>query len=60
MAFAERTLQTGMRMRVVWKSSQPEHDSEQDLLTAGFLHRQGRPALYCYGCDAVLLTPGTP
>jgi len=60
MAFAERTLKTGIRMRVVWKSSLPEHDSEQDLLAAGFLNRQTRPALYCYGCDAVVLTPATP
>jgi hypothetical protein len=43
--------------RVVWKSSEQEHEGTQDLLAPGLFNRRTRPALYCYGCDATLLSP---
>jgi hypothetical protein len=44
-------------IRVVWKSSEQEHEGSQDLLAPGLLNRRTRPALSCYGCDAAVLSP---
>jgi hypothetical protein len=47
-------------IRLVWRSSEQEHDGSQELLSPGLLNRRTRPALYCYGCDATVLAPPDP